>query len=1107
MDERKSLIDIGIYTIADNKGKTYKIDKKHSVKYGGSSLIYHVEDPDGNYLMLKECYPYCLSDKIERCADGNLILSNNIFVRDEDDEKVFDSFKNLAFSEYEIIANISKSSKYFKSNNDFVYASYLPFKANGTIYMPIATSDSISLSEKMEMNWKAIPFSVSTILEMLSVVNNLLNATKNLHKNGWLHLDICPANIIISNADVVRLIDFNSSSLLNGMNADHRFSYKEGFSALELQYRARGIEYGEINESTDIYSIGAILFRMFCGRTITTFDKSCSVEWEKEIDDNLKEINKINELSQFKPEIIRIIKKATTNEQAKRYANVDELLPEIASLITLITSAPAVMKERSKGNKLLATVKKHRNIAIVTPLIFVLLLTMFYPNIRIMRAKQLYAEGMGKEAFLIIKAINKHRLPIQFCYPEEEVVSLANELYYNSVSGTESSTAFASNVVCAAEIPDENAIAAFLENGTLVIKEKNTSKDVGVLKQIKTEGVSAQFSINGRYCAIIDNRHSMTIYSLSNTALTPIYKKADVKNISFSENNDEIIMVLENGIYEVFSLNNLETLFDSSLMNIEIKDIQSFDNNTKTIDLHAGKELIAFIDTQKKPHIISYDGKNVGGTTETGAIEEVVLKEIAFSKDGTTIRGIKPSGGSINQHDFNETKTSNYIQKNGKLFSLFNGKVVTLKGKIVVVEFVDPLATTKATNVKIADIPYREDRGYTVDGIFDCVEVIGEYTLYYSNYTKQLLRIDNYTNQETIISISIAGDNVRKIIANDINNILILSSNQDGHYACSYEIKNNIATPTSPTVFAKNIYMDEDDEHYMIAMSDTKVEVYYYTNLLKKYDFGNEKSGDDLAWSTDDKTQFLFAKLSKDKKSVITYASLKNVQIEKNSNLKDVITGIISIYNYSSSTNQFTGKNIEIPLSIAVNMIIKNTSDDLENLAVLSKNLETNKLHLYSRKTDDFPGKDLVELSALNEALVDCKYVGDDIFSLDKKEIQSREDTFILRRNEKEMSKNVCSQNVLSYRDLVYYIERNTDGDTLMCVETKGTPCSLLKSINEKLFCTSENVLTYMISKESDKIIRIVGVVPYKNTWRLYSATYNIYNINELINLLDNIYK
>ncbi|MBD3210903.1 protein kinase [Candidatus Micrarchaeota archaeon] len=88
---------------------------------------------------------------------------------------------------------------------------------------------------------------------------------EELHKNGIVHKDVKPANIIVTNGGTVKLIDFDIS--------EFKFLEEEEPGKLTRGYFLGTINYASPEEASgrpfdhraDIYSVGVILYEMVCG--------------------------------------------------------------------------------------------------------------------------------------------------------------------------------------------------------------------------------------------------------------------------------------------------------------------------------------------------------------------------------------------------------------------------------------------------------------------------------------------------------------------------------------------------------------------------------------------------------------------------------------------------------------------------------------------------------------------------------------------------------------------------------------------------------------------------------------------------------------------------
>ena len=132
------------------------------------------------------------------------------------------------------------------------------FQANGTAYMVMDYVDGLPLSALLEQREKnGEPF---TERDLLHVILPLLDGLGQAHESGLYHRDIKPSNILIRRKDNQPvLIDFGAAKQETGGATKSMAPYTDGYAAMEQ------IGEGEIGPWTDIYGVGALMWRMVAG--------------------------------------------------------------------------------------------------------------------------------------------------------------------------------------------------------------------------------------------------------------------------------------------------------------------------------------------------------------------------------------------------------------------------------------------------------------------------------------------------------------------------------------------------------------------------------------------------------------------------------------------------------------------------------------------------------------------------------------------------------------------------------------------------------------------------------------------------------------------------
>ncbi len=167
------------------------------------------------------------------------------------------------------------------------------------------------------------PFSSNDVLELGM---QIVSALKHAHSKKIIHRDIKPQNILMTNDGVLKVTDFGIAKAVdsatvvatgNAIGSVHYFSPEQAKGRF-------------VNESSDLYSCGIVLFELATKRLPFDADSHVSIA--------LKHINEdIPKPSIYSPEVTAalegIILKATKKVQIDRYQDADEMLHDMRGAI------------------------------------------------------------------------------------------------------------------------------------------------------------------------------------------------------------------------------------------------------------------------------------------------------------------------------------------------------------------------------------------------------------------------------------------------------------------------------------------------------------------------------------------------------------------------------------------------------------------------------------------------------------------------------------------------------------------------------------------------------------------------------------------------------
>lgn len=206
------------------------------------------------------------------------------------------------------------------------------FEENGTAYYVMDFIDGCSLSDLVKRRGK-LPEK-----EALHYILQVIDALQYVHSRNRLHLDIKPGNIMVDKQDRAILIDFGASkhynedsgkqdSTLLGVNTP-------GYTPVEQVAK----KFSKFNPATDIYALGATLYKLLTGITPMESILRADEDDENEIFDDLppalsastrkalmaamqiKSINRPQSITEFK----KMLDADITDDENTHFDNYDD---------------------------------------------------------------------------------------------------------------------------------------------------------------------------------------------------------------------------------------------------------------------------------------------------------------------------------------------------------------------------------------------------------------------------------------------------------------------------------------------------------------------------------------------------------------------------------------------------------------------------------------------------------------------------------------------------------------------------------------------------------------------------------------------------------------
>ena len=147
-------------------------------------------------------------------------------------------------------------------NHPYIVRIHDIFEENGTAYYVMEYAGNGSLADKVKQQGQ-LSESVAK-----RYILQVADALAYIHRQKMIHLDVKPANIMLSEADDAVHIYFGMSKQYDAATGNQTSTspvgISEGYAPME-QYKQGGV--GEFSPETDIYSLGATFFKLLTGIT------------------------------------------------------------------------------------------------------------------------------------------------------------------------------------------------------------------------------------------------------------------------------------------------------------------------------------------------------------------------------------------------------------------------------------------------------------------------------------------------------------------------------------------------------------------------------------------------------------------------------------------------------------------------------------------------------------------------------------------------------------------------------------------------------------------------------------------------------------------------
>jgi len=171
------------------------------------------------------------------------------------------------------------------------------------------------------------------------IAKQVCEGLEEAHRLGVVHRDLKPQNIMVDEEGNARIMDFGIARSLKAKGVTG-----SGMMIGTPEYMSpEQAEVKEIDQRSDIYSLGVILYEMVTGQVPFEGETPLSIamKHKSQVPRDPKELN-----AQISEELSRVILRCMEKERNKRYQNVEDILSELINIEEGIPTTERILPKR-----------------------------------------------------------------------------------------------------------------------------------------------------------------------------------------------------------------------------------------------------------------------------------------------------------------------------------------------------------------------------------------------------------------------------------------------------------------------------------------------------------------------------------------------------------------------------------------------------------------------------------------------------------------------------------------------------------------------------------------------------------------------------------------